>query len=87
MKGVPAAALAYHNPRGALVDDTKIASNEEAAMDVGQGEVSDGGAADGRGGVNGNTAGVEESDGGAGSTGAGSSRFRYHPPCRKGVGT
>lgn len=82
VKGVPAAALAYHNPRGALVDDTKIASNEEAAMDVGQGEASDGGAA----GVNGNTAGVEGSDR-AGSTGAGSSRFRYHPPCRKGVGT
>lgn len=91
VKGVPAAALAYHNPGGALVDGAKIASSEEGTLDFGQGAAADGGASDGRAAASGNTARVEGNGGGGGgggdgggdgggggSIGAVSSRFRCH---------
>eukprot|EP00752_Nemacystus_decipiens_P011479 g10191.t1 len=74
VKGVPAAALAYHNPSGALVD-AKIPSSEETTVDLGQGETSDGGSADGRAVVDGNAADVEGGGSDGGSVGTGSSRL------------
>lgn len=80
VKGVPAAALAYHNPGGALVDDPYIASSEEATLDSGQVGTADGGISDEQAGDSCRTAGVEGGGGGSnnggGSVGACSSRFR-----------
>lgn len=45
VQGIPAAALAYHNPAGMLVDSDKAISDEEArgSVDAGADEPSDGG--------------------------------------------
>ncbi|CAB1097206.1 unnamed protein product [Ectocarpus sp. CCAP 1310/34] len=45
VQGIPAAALAYHNPAGMLVDSDKVASDEETrgGVDKGAGKLSSGG--------------------------------------------
>ena len=84
VKGVPAAAFAYHNPSGALVDSAKIASSEKAMPDFCQGGTAADRTTDGGGGVDGDTASVDgrgDSGGDGGdddgsSIGTGPSRFR-----------
>lgn len=81
VKGIPAAALAYHNPSGVLVDDGSIAPSEESHRDSGPEGTGDGGTAEGQTGVNGETTGVVGNGGGGGGggrIGTGSSRFRCH---------
>lgn len=81
VKGIPAAALAYHNPGGVLLDHGRVISSEEegAPRDSGQVGLTDGGAPDGR------TCANEETPGGGGgkSIGNESSRFRCHLACRR----
>lgn len=84
VKGVPAAALAYHNPSGVLVDYTKTGSIEEARPDFGHAGGAGGRTAHGQIGVGGETAPVGGHSGGddGGIGGASietvSSRFRCH---------
>ena len=79
VKGVPAAALAYHNPSGALVDDVSATSGQEATPGFGQAGTADGVTANGQAGDDGDTAGVggSGSGSGGGSVGGNGSRFRY----------
>eukprot|EP00903_Cladosiphon_okamuranus_P011029 g10416.t1 len=80
VEGVPAAALAYHNPTGSLADGANIASSGEAAPDFSQACAADGGTADKQAGDSSKSAGVEGCCGanghGGGVVGGISSRFR-----------
>lgn len=80
MKGVPAAALAYHNPSGVLVDGGSIFSGEETPQTLRDAGTAGGWTTAGETSVNGETAdgGGSNSCGRGGNSAAvtGSSRFR-----------